>query len=197
MNIGSRGSGSRITSEILLSFFELPVNRSELSNSDAIRALLEGKIDAMIFVEKKPADIISKVRDKSKIMVVPIELTEPMEEVYARASFSEDDYPGVVVGKGLETIAVPAILAVYNNFAKNGQRYQNLTKFSRELVANIGVLQQKEPKRWASTDLREKVPGWPRYEPMQDAINNTASENKQPPEEDGTIFPSNSPLSED
>lgn len=172
VNIGGPGSGSQMTSNILLSFFDLRVQLSELSNSDALEGIIKGDLDAMIFVQKKPSSLLKGVSDPSKIAILPLEITEPMKVIYTAASFSSEDYPNLIAGREIDTIAVPAVLAVYDNFARNGSRYLNLEKFSHELVSVMDTLKSKYPARWRDTDIRTEVPGWKRFEPMDDALNN-------------------------
>jgi len=172
VNVGGVGSGSAITSQLILSLLDIEVEKKQFSNTDAFNRLVDDKIDAMFFVQKKPSNMLLNTKKSNLIELIPIPLTEQMAIAYNSTTFEMDDYPNLVDGKGIETIAVSAILAVYDNFAKNGERYNNLEKFVYELKSNLNELKKRYPKRWGATDLNHTVPGWRRFIPMQNAINN-------------------------
>lgn len=172
VNIGTPLSGSQVTSQLLLPFFGIDVIPSSFSNREALDKILNGELDAMIFVQKKPASILRNLDDPKAVTLVEVGLSDPMRQVYVSAEFLPEDYPGIVDGKGSPTIAVPAILAVYDNFARNSPRAINLETFAYELVDHLPDLQRNRPERWSDVDLDFEVPGWPRYQPMANALAN-------------------------
>lgn len=172
VNMGGKGSGSAITSGLLTSLLGLEVKKRQKSNDQALAGLFDGSIDAMFFVQKKPASLLRNLseEEKRKVEIISINITDAMRVAYTEAAFTASDYPGLIDAKPVETIAVPAILAVYNNFAVGGDRYNNLENFSYELVQHLEDLKRKYPGRWADTDLNDTVPGWNRFPPMANAL---------------------------
>jgi len=66
---------------------------------------------------------------------------------------------------------VPAVLAVYD-WPKNSERYHRVARLVDYLLARFEKL-QKEPgyhEKWKDVNLAGKVPGWKRFQPLQDKL---------------------------
>jgi hypothetical protein len=126
----------------------------------------------MIFVSGKPTSLITGLTEADGLQLIEIPFSQGLAGVYIPTEFTPTDYPGIVTEKHVETVAVGAILAVYDNFAKNSDRYRNLVSFSRDLVANVAAFKRspRHPK-WQELDLGAEVPGWKRFGPMKDILN--------------------------
>lgn len=183
VNVGDVGSGSKMTANLLLEFLELNVDETNYGNTDALEMLKEGQIDAMIFVSGKPTSLLKGLGIDDGLELIPVPYTDGLKDVYIDTVFTSEDYPGLVSEKYVETIAVGAILAVYDKFSKNNRRYQNLVKFCENFLANRKLLLKKprHPK-WKELDFEEQVPGWKRFGPME----NLLSGNKE--QETGSIL---------
>ena len=79
-------------------------------------------------------------------------------------STSAKDYPSLVAaGEKVETIAVPAVLAVFN-WPKGSDRYRRVERFIERLFTKWDQFQvaHRHPK-WREVNLAATVPGWTRY----------------------------------
>lgn len=172
VNIGSNGSGTQITSRLLLDFLNIDVEQSTLSNTDALKALKEGKIDAMIFVAGRPASLLSSIKPEDNLALLAIPFLPSLSDTYARAEFEPQDYPNLISGKFVPTISVGAILIVYDNFVRQGERYANVVNFVQTFFSNIDTLRDGpyHPK-WKEIDIRAEVPGWKRFEAAKNLLN--------------------------
>ena len=86
-------------------------------------------------------------------------------------SSPKQDYPNLLEGKDrIDTIAVPAVLAVYN-WPVNTDRYRKVQRFVQYLFNNFDKLQHPpyHPK-WRDVNLAATVPGWTRFSVAQDML---------------------------
>ena len=96
-------------------------------------------------------------------------------EYYLPAYLESADYPNFIPqGRRIATISVPAVLAVFD-WPKNTDRYRRLVRVVDYLFERFERL-QKEPgyhEKWRDVNLAGKVPGWTRFRPMQDKLDQT------------------------
>src|SRR5262249_24178198 len=95
---------------------------------------------------------------------------------YLPAQLTSDDYPNLIAsGEAVDTIAVPAILAVYN-WAPNTDRYRRVERFVQAFFSKIADL-QKPPfhPKWKEVTLNAELPGWVRFRPAQEWLDRAAS----------------------
>ena len=151
----------RIGVKVSPQFVPHPVAMAEMAQSD--------KFAAVVFVSSKPLDpfVRRKWPDGFKFLSVP--LTEKLEEYYLPAQLDAADYPGLIPeGQSIQTIAVPAVLAVYA-WPQQSDRYKRLGRFIDYLFERLPRLQNEaghHPK-WRELNLAANVPGWQRFPGMQ------------------------------
>ena len=74
------------------------------------------------------------------------------------------DYPSLVAeGQKVDTIAVPAVLAVFN-WPKGSDRYRRIERFAERLFSKWDqfLVAPRHPK-WREVNLGATVPGWTRH----------------------------------
>ena len=84
--------------------------------------------------------------------------------VYTLGEFTSEEYPTLVPqGETTDTIAVPAVLAVFN-WPKNTDRYRRVQRFTEALFTKWDKFSepQRHPK-WRDINLAATVPGWTRW----------------------------------
>ncbi|MCS6878676.1 MAG: TAXI family TRAP transporter solute-binding subunit [Geminicoccaceae bacterium] len=168
VNIGPKGSGTAMTSRILFDIEDIPIEALHLSNSEALAALRAGSIAAAVFVVGKPATYFREIRNDLGLRFLPVELTKGLEDVYLDAELTSEDYPNLVPpGERIPTIAVGAVLAVYN-WKPGTSRFDRTNRFVRRLLESLPLLQTEayHPK-WKAVDLRATIPGWRRLETVE------------------------------
>jgi hypothetical protein len=112
----------------------------------------------------KPVDFFAHIPANSGLHLVPIPFTRLFADQYALGEFTSDEYPTLVSeGTKIETIGVPAVLAVYN-WPKDSDRYRRVERFTKALFANWEKFNEphRHPK-WRDVNLAAKVPGWTRW----------------------------------
>jgi TRAP transporter TAXI family solute receptor len=144
--------------------------------------LLKGELDAVVAVQGKPSKATSALKD-ANLHLVPVEYDKSLQTDYLPAQLSSEDYPNLTEkGEQIDTIAVPAVLAVYN-WAPNSDRYRRVARFVDALFSKIDQLQQPpfHPK-WKEASPSATLPGWVRFQPAQEWLDRhgptAASENR-------------------
>ena len=149
----------------LARFVPHPVALAEMAKSDSFAAV--------VFVSAKPLDPFVKRKWPEGFRFLPVPLTQKLEEYYLPAQLEARDYPGLIPeNQSIETIAVPAVLAVYA-WPRGSDRHKRISRFIDYMVDRLPRLQEEpgyHPK-WKELNLAATVPGWRRYAAMQEKLN--------------------------
>lgn len=171
--IGSRGSGTTMTSLMLLDSWNIDAETVNLSSIETIAQLKSGDIDAAFMVSGKPTSTLKDVVADDKIHLIPVELTPELGELgYIGSNLESTDYPGIVSPDNpVDTIAVGAVLAVYN-WKSDHDKYRRLSLFSKRLLEQIEEVKKNTDKdggpyhpKWVQVDVAAKIPSWTRFAP--------------------------------
>jgi uncharacterized protein len=95
---------------------------------------------------------------------VPIPFSKTFADHYTLGEFTSEEYPTLVPqGEKTDTIAVPAVLAVYN-WPKNTDRYRRVQRFTEALFNKWDKFSEphRHPK-WRDVNLAATVSGWTRW----------------------------------
>jgi len=164
VNFGPPGSASSLTGTIVFQRLGIQVEQTMIDNPSALQKLRSGEVAALVRVIGKPVDFFQKIPPDSGLHFVSIPYTKTFSDYYTLGEFTNQDYPGLV-GKDerVDTIAVPAVLAVYN-WAKATDRYRRVERFVENVFAKWDRL-QKPPfhPKWRDVNLAATVPGWTRF----------------------------------
>lgn len=157
----NRGSGTAVTTDLLFRRLGVPVQPVHEPTVDAAERLRRGEIAALCRVTGKPARFSGPLPDGVRLL--PIPLTEALLETYAPAEFTSGDYPALVPsGEVVETLAVGAVLAVYNH--QSAERRNRLVRFQEALAAKFDqFLRPPRHPKWREVNLAAQVPGWTRF----------------------------------
>jgi hypothetical protein len=97
--------------------------------------------------------------------------SEKFADYYVPSTFDAKDYPNLLKeGETVETIGIPAVLAVYN-WPKSSDRYRKVERFIQYYFNRFETL-QKPPfhPKWKDINLAAKVPGWTRYSVAEEML---------------------------
>lgn len=171
VNFGPAGTGSSLTGTIVFQRLGIKVEQTLFDNPAALQKMRAGELDAMIRVIGKPVDFFTKIPPNSGFHFVSIPFVKALSDVYAISDFNSKDYPNLVApGETVETVAVPAVLAVFN-WPSGNDRQRRVKRFVDKLFANFDKLQQPpfHPK-WRDVNLAATVPGWKRWNVAEQAL---------------------------
>jgi TRAP-type uncharacterized transport system substrate-binding protein len=180
VNFGPAGTGASLTGTIVFQRLGINVQQVMIDQSSALQKLESGQIDAIARVLPKPVDFFSKIPANSGLHLVNIPFTKMFEDYYTLGEFTKSDYPNLLQGHDrIDTIAVPAVLAVYN-WPKNSDRYQKVQRFVQYLFNRWDTFQHPpyHPK-WRDVNLAATVPGWTRFSAAEDMLQQVEAQRQQ------------------
>ena len=164
VNFGPAGSGSSLTGTIVFQRLGVQVDQVLIDQQSALQKLRSGEVDALVRVVGKPVDFFTRIPPNSGLHLVPIPYTKTFADYYTVGEFEAKDYPSLIAeGEKIETIAVPAVLSVFN-WPKGSDRYRRIERFAERLFANWDqfLVAPRHPK-WRDVNLSATVPGWTRH----------------------------------
>jgi TRAP-type uncharacterized transport system substrate-binding protein len=164
VNFGPAGSGSSLTGTIVFQRLGVEVEQVLIDQQSALQKLQSGEVAALVRVVGKPVDFFSKIAPNSGLHLIPVPFTSIFADYYTAGEFETKDYPFLVAGGGkVDTIAVPAVLAVFN-WPKGSDRYRRIERFAERLFSHWDqfLVTPRHPK-WRDVNLSATVPGWIRH----------------------------------
>jgi TRAP-type uncharacterized transport system substrate-binding protein len=164
VSFGPAGSASSLTGTIIFQRLGVEVEQVLVDNPSALQKLQSGEIAALIRVIGKPIDFFARIPVSAGLHLVPIPFSKTFADYYTLGEFTNKEYPGVVPQGGtVDTLVVPAVLAVYN-WPKGSDRYRKVERFVQNLVSKFSKLQAPpfHPK-WRDVNLTATLPGWNRW----------------------------------
>jgi TRAP transporter TAXI family solute receptor len=174
VNFGPAGTGASLTGTILFQRLGINVQEVLIDQSTALQKLQNGEVDAIARVVLKPIDYFSKLPANSGFHLLEIPYTkmaDKFEDFYTLGEFTKNEYPNLLEGKDhIDTIAVPAVLAVFNWPAKT-ERYRKVERLVQYLFNRWDTFQHPpyHPK-WRDINLAATVPGWTRFGVAEDLL---------------------------
>ena len=177
VNFGPAGTGASLTGTIVFQRLGINVEQVMIDQPSALQKLQSHEVDAIARVVMKPIDFFAKIPANSGLHLVNIPYTKTFEDFYTLGEFTKQDYPNLLQGKdSIDTIAVPAVLAVYN-WPKKTDRYRKVERFVQYLFNNWSKFQHPpfHPK-WRDINLAATVPGWTRFSVAQDMLDHMTSQ---------------------
>jgi TRAP-type uncharacterized transport system substrate-binding protein len=164
VNFGPAGSGSSLTGTIVFQRLGVQVEQVLIDQQSALQKLQSGEVAALVRVVGKPVDFFTRIPPTSGLHLVPIPFTQTFADYYTVGEFETKDYPSLVAeGQNIATIAVPAVLSVFN-WPRGSDRYRRIERFTERLFAKWDqfLVAPRHPK-WRDVNLGATVPGWTRY----------------------------------
>src|SRR5499427_2910751 len=180
VNFGPAGTGASLTGTIVFQRLGINVEQVMIDQPTALQKLQSGQVDAIARVIPKPIDFFGKIPQTAGLHLVNIPFTKTFEDLYTLGEFTKQDYPNLLQGQDrIDTIAVPAVLAVFN-WPKNTDRYNRVERFIQYLFSHWDTLQHPpyHPK-WRDVNLAATVPGWTRFSVAEQLLQQMAAEQQQ------------------
>jgi TRAP-type uncharacterized transport system substrate-binding protein len=164
VNFGPAGSGSSLTGTIVFQRLGVQVEQVLVDQQTALQKLQSGEIAALVRVVGKPVEFFTRIPPNSGLHLVPIPFTKTFADYYTLGEFETKDYPSLTPdGQTVDTIAVPAVLAVFN-WSRGSDRYRRIERFTERLFAHWDkfLAAPRHPK-WREVNLGGTVPSWTRH----------------------------------
>jgi len=169
VNFGTPGSGTDMTAQTVFKGLGVDVAAVYDDYAVALEKVKSGEIAAMVYVAGKPVSAFTPLGPDDYVHLLPIQYQGEVAKAYLPSTFTSDDYPGLVpLGQEVETVAVGAIMAVFN-WQPGSYRYKKVKKFIEAMFHNFSKFQQSpRHKKWQEVNLAADVPGWERFKPAAD-----------------------------
>ena len=166
VSFGPAGAGSSLTGTIVFQRLGIQVEQINIDTSSAIQKLRSGEIAALVRLVGKPIDFFSKIPADAGLHLLAIPYSQKFADYYTVGELSGEQYP-TLMPEGqtrIDTIAVPAVLAVFN-WAKGTDRQKRVERLVERIFANWSKF-QKPPfhPKWRDVNLAASVPGWTRLD---------------------------------
>jgi len=171
VSFGPAGSASSLTGTIVFQRLGVQVEQVLFDNPTALQKLKSGELAALVRVIGKPIDFFAKIPANSGLHFIPIPYSQLFADYYAVSELTNKEYPNLVPeGQPVETLGVPAVLAVFN-WAKGTDRYRRVERFTQAFFNKWEKFRepQRHPK-WRDVNLAATVPGWTRWGVAEDLL---------------------------
>jgi TRAP transporter TAXI family solute receptor len=164
VNFDTKGSGTFLTATLVFNLLKVPVEPVFHDQQLALEKLRKGEIAALVYVAGKPTRLFREVRAEEGLHFLPVPLTGELMETYFPSRLTKDDYPQLVKAEGgVETVAVGAVMAVYN-WAQDSERYRRVKRFVDVFFGEFAkFLEAPRHPKWKEVNLAAQVPGWQRF----------------------------------
>jgi TRAP transporter TAXI family solute receptor len=168
VNFGIAGSGTYMTASTVFKDLDVEVEPVSYDQALALEKLKSGEIAGMVYVAGKPTALFRNLEGTDGVHLVDVPATPKLLETYLPSLFSHEDYPLLVPeGEPVETVAVGAVMAVYNWDPKT-DRYRKVENFVKAFFDNFDeFLKTPRHQKWQEVNLAAVVPGWIRFKPAE------------------------------
>jgi TRAP-type uncharacterized transport system substrate-binding protein len=177
VNFNTPGTAANFSGPIVFKQLGIPVKATFIPHNVAMEKMRKSnEVAATFWLSTKPLPPFLKGTWPEGFKFLPVEYTDKLE-YYAPAQLEHADYPSLIPqGQRVETISVPSVLAVYD-WPRDTDRYKRLVRLVDYLFDRFGKL-QTEPgyhPRWKDVNLAGQVPGWRRFQPLQERLDKMTS----------------------
>lgn len=163
VSFDSEGAGSAISAPIVFDRLRIKVEPVFVSNAVAIERMKTGEIAGLIHNAGKPNRLLSDIKPEHGFKLLPIPF-DRFEDYYVPSQLTHDDYPNLIKpDERIETIAVPAVLVIYN-WPRSHDRFRRIARFIDRYFEQFESFKTAtyHPK-WQDVNLGARLPGWRRY----------------------------------
>ena len=164
VNFGVAGSGTFMTATTVFEKLGIKVKPVSLDQALALEKLRNGEIAATVYVVGKPARAVADLKGAYGLQLIPVGYDRALQDAYLPAKFTSEDYPELIPsGEAVDSIAVGAVMAVYN-WPSNSARRRRVDRFIDRFFSRIAEF-RKEPRhrKWREVNLAANLPGWNRF----------------------------------
>src|SRR5229473_4558639 len=168
VNFNTQGTAAAYSGPLIFSRLGVDVEKMFIPHQVALEQMKHGEVSAVVFVTSKPVDAFVKGKWDPGFKFLPVEYGPNFEDYYLPSYLEPTDYPNLVKGERIATIAVPTILASFN-WRPGSPRYRRVARFVDELFSRTDKLQAPGfDAKWKNVNLATRVPGLERFQPAQE-----------------------------
>lgn len=164
VSLGLMGSSATTTAPIVFERFGIRPEFLYLSGPVGHEKMKTGEIAAIASTGGKPNDLFVKLNPEPGFHFIPVPFDSKLSDYYLPCPLNHEDYPHLIPdGEKVDTLCMPAVLAVYN-FPKGSDRFRRVERFIHYYFDRFDAFKQPafHPK-WRDVNLAANVAGWTRY----------------------------------
>jgi TRAP-type uncharacterized transport system substrate-binding protein len=184
VNLDYKDSETDLIASRIFSALGIAVKAAHDDQRFALKRLLEGEIAAVAVSTGAPQDLLARLGAESGLHLVPIDgaslggrSLKPILDDYLPAELTSEMYPNLIAaGETVPTVASRVLLVIYN-WEEDHVRYKRSSQFVSEFFSRIDEIRTaaRHPK-WREVNLAAEVPGWTRFKPAQDWLNQSQAQ---------------------
>lgn len=170
VSFDAEGAGSAISAPIVFDRLGVKVEPVYVANAVALERMKSGEIAGLLHNAGKPNRLLGDIKPETGFKLLPIPF-DRFEDYYVPSQFTSDDYPNLIKPEErIETIAVPAVLVIYN-WPRNHDRFRRIARFVDRYFERFDNFKTAtyHPK-WKDVNLAARLPGWKRYWYVEDKL---------------------------
>jgi uncharacterized protein len=171
VNFSDVGSGTQFSTRLIFEQLGIKAEEINVGQSDGYLKVKTGEIAATVLIAGKPAGSFAKFKLEPGMKILPVPYVPALEADYFPATLTHEDYPTLIPqGKSIDTVAVGAVLAVYN-WPRDTDRYRRVQRFTERFFARFDQF-PKPPRhtKWKETNLAAPLKGWQRFPAAQEQL---------------------------
>lgn len=182
VNLSDVGSGTQFSTRLILELLGIKCEEVNLGQNDGYLKVKSGEIAATVLIAGKPTGSFAKFKLEPGMKLLSVPYSDPLEADYFPAKLTHADYPNLIPKDvSIDTIAVGAVLAVYN-WPRDTDRYRRVARFVDAFFARFPELRMPpRHAKWQETNLEATLKGWRRFPAAQEWLDRTnAAQNAAP-----------------
>jgi TRAP transporter TAXI family solute receptor len=179
VNVSDEGSGTQLSARLIFGALQIPIEETNMGQTDAFEAIKRGEIAATMLIAGKPSGAFTNLQaNPSEYKLLPVPYRPALYDDYLPATLRHSDYPNLIAeGQEVETIAVGSVLAVFNWDPKS-DRSRRVAKFTKAFFENFDkFLQPPRHPKWKEVNLAAKLPGWTRFSTAEEMLKTLNAKN--------------------
>lgn len=166
---GPANSDEFVAAELIFDALGTTFERVPTTGKNSLAALLDGRIDAAVFVGAPSYSLLNTIKANSGLHILSLSLPETLTETYSPAILENKDFPRLIAeGTVVETVAAALILAVFD-WPERSERFYKMRKFNKALLSTYLASRSAEE----GTNFSAAVPGWKQYLTAKDLMGTT------------------------
>jgi TRAP-type uncharacterized transport system substrate-binding protein len=165
------GSGVDATASIVFPRLGIKAEKVNVPNQVGLEKMKTGELAGLVHLLTRRDVFLSKIPQETGFHLLGIEYSDKFIDYYTPYTIEDGDYPNLMKpGEKVETLGLPAVLAVYN-WPVGSERHRRVERFIQYYFSGFEKLKQPpyQPD-WKTVNLAAKVSGWTRYGTAEEAL---------------------------
>jgi TRAP-type uncharacterized transport system substrate-binding protein len=165
------GSGVDATASIIFPRLGVKPQKVNVPNQVGLEKMKTGELVGLVHLLTRKDPFLSKIPPESGFHLLNIEYDDRFADYYTPYTIDPADYPNLIrPGQNVETLGLPAVLAVYN-WPRETDRFRKVQRFIEYYFTGFDKLKEAPyAPDWKTVNLSAKVPGWTRYAAAEEAL---------------------------